>query len=93
LWLPISDPAYSRSIVYLHSITLGPEERAFGTQKWPGNGMDAKPGGHPGEGGPGGDFQSNLNVLASVDTAGGSAGAKVPDYSNPENQESQIQPI
>lgn len=52
-----------------------------GEKIWPGDGINAIPGGKPGNAGNGGNFSSNIGSLASfVGQSGGKADEKLPDY-------------
>lgn len=52
----------------------------MGSEKWPGDGEDSKPGGSPGEGGAGGVLRSNASLAGRYDVSGGEAGKKADDY-------------
>jgi hypothetical protein len=73
------DPNWANAIVYSETTPLGGPSR-LGNHSWPGDGIAARPGGKPGEGGAGGDFRSNRDLHTVVDNSGGTPGQKAPDY-------------
>jgi hypothetical protein len=75
---PPGDPNFHNSIVFFQD-----SHTTLGQNKWPGDGIDGKPGSKPGEGGNGGEFQSNLKIAAIVDNEGGVAPEPFPDNPTP----------
>lgn len=68
--------------VYNHQVFLNAPDCYDGKKAFPANGEDSKAGGHPGEGGTGGEFVSNLNLNLNeyISNCGGTSGSKAPDY-------------
>ena len=52
----------------------------WGTKAWPTDGEPGIPAGSPGQGGDGGSLTATLDLAALVESAGGPAGARGPDY-------------
>ncbi len=81
---PNPDPNYANSIVY-HQMG-GNRPIIDGIKSGPNPGHDGIPGGHPGEGGTGGDLRTNFDLSKSIfDNTGGLPGIPYQDIKTPSN--------